>query len=68
MPIIDLLDRNLYVTEEIRKARLEICNACPYKRSKLNSFLEYCLFCTCLINQKTKLKTEECPILKWKKV
>lgn len=66
MPILDLLDPKLHVTEEIRSARLELCNACPYKRIKFR--LEVCYFCGCLINEKTKLKTEGCPILKWNKV
>ena len=65
MPILDLFDSNLHVSEEIQKTRLELCEKCPYLRKRVGA--QVCFLCGCFLRLKTKLKTEECPILKWKK-
>lgn len=65
MPLLDLFDPRLYVSEKIQKSRLELCMACPYLRNRVGQ--EVCYLCGCFLHLKTKLKTEECPILKWKK-
>ena len=66
MPIIDLLDPSLYVTDAQQKVRVKICKECPYIRKRVG--VDICFFCTCVISLKTKLKTEKCPIEKWKMI
>lgn len=65
MAIIDLLNQSLYVSEEIQKKRLEICAQCHRQGSRFRQ--KICTLCGCFLDLKTKLKTEECPLLKWKK-
>lgn len=73
MPIIDLLDPKLHISERKQKKRLLICNGdestqlpkCDYQREKFG--VQTCFLCGCILSMKTKLKTEGCPILKWNK-
>lgn len=65
MPIIDLLDPSKYVTEPEQKARLDICANCHRKGRRFGK--DICTLCGCFLDLKTKLKTEECPLSKWKK-
>lgn len=48
-------------SEEVIKARLELCNRCP----KL-LLTRQCGECLCFVDLKTKLKQEKCPLDKWK--
>lgn len=57
--ILDLFDKSKYVTAAEQLRRLNICAICPAKR------VGVCTKCGCVINLKTKLKTEKCPLNKW---
>lgn len=61
MPILDLLDRDKYVTPSVKAVRLSICLNCPvYLR-----MTKRCEDCGCFVNLKTALITEACPRGKW---
>lgn len=66
MALHHLANRKNYVDEAIKQARQAICAKCPHIQL---SGLQ-CGLCLCLINLKTKLKTEQCPDTppKWRKV
>jgi hypothetical protein len=57
-------DSNEKVSDEKRKNRAYICNACPNKVS-LFTQQEHCDICGCIIKEKIKYKDEKCPINKW---
>ena len=46
----------------LSESRMEICNECEFL------FAGFCRQCVCLMSVKTKLKSSECPIGKWKAV
>ena len=57
--------------EELSKERLSICKDCPY--NSLNKYIgtnkqAYCTICTCVLELKTRVPDEECPLGKWQKV
>jgi hypothetical protein len=69
MPIKNLpkiLKKSEHVTDAQQASRLEICRACPYLRKRVG--VEVCGLCSCVLELKTRLKDEYCPIEKWKKV
>ena len=47
--------------EDEIKARLDICNQCPYLGKKLKR----CGLCGCFMSLKTTLLEAKCPIDKW---
>lgn len=51
------------VPKEVAEARQKICNACPKRIDITNQ----CKECGCFLAAKTKIKQEECPLLKWTK-
>lgn len=57
MPFLDLANRKNYVSEAIQAQRKAICATCPHIRAVGLQ----CGLCLCLVNLKTKLKTEQCP-------
>lgn len=58
----DMLDPNVgRVSEEVQKARMDICNDCPF----LFKLSKQCRKCGCLMNLKTQLPHSTCPINKW---
>lgn len=56
----DLLNKDNWTQEEVRQARLKICNECEH----LNK-LRQCEFCHCFMDAKTALENAYCPIRKW---
>jgi hypothetical protein len=48
------------VPEEVKKARLDICNNCPSKLSTGN-----CRECGCFLVAKSAFRQEKCPLGKW---
>lgn len=69
MPIQDLLNPKNYVTKDLYRERLDICNYCPLRlnesRGKRLQKFSTCPECGCIISLKAKLKTENCPINEW---
>jgi len=53
---------NHKVTEEVKKERLDICNACEHNA------LGVCKKCGCVLVLKTQWKVTSCPIGKWGKI
>jgi hypothetical protein len=51
----------VFVNEEERRRRLEICGACDQYRVKFRQ----CKKCGCLMPFKTKLQNSTCPLQKW---
>jgi hypothetical protein len=56
----------VFVTEEIKDARVSMCEACPYSVQHYNdpAFLQ-CDVCGCLAHPKAALQTERCPKNLW---
>ena len=60
MGFFDLFKRGNRVDSGTREIRLEMCHSCPsLKQGKL------CGECGCVVEWKTKLATEVCPLGKW---
>lgn len=56
----DLLKKENYTQEELRNARLAICNSC----AELNG-IRQCKQCHCFVDAKTWLENAYCPLRKW---
>jgi hypothetical protein len=54
---------NYLTSQEQRKDRLAHCNSCV----RLN-IIRQCKECLCFVDLKTMLKSEHCPIGKWKEI
>jgi hypothetical protein len=69
MAIYDLLDQNKYVSKEVYRERLILCDSCPerLKHSNGNVLTKFsrCPECGCFIRLKAKLETEGCPLGDW---
>ena len=50
------------VTKEQYEERLNICSLCP------NRVEGRCSICTCFLEEKAKMKTEDCPIVLWPEI
>jgi hypothetical protein len=61
--VVDLVSKmQILVSEEISKARMDICKQCDqYLSGPL-----ICNKCVCFLPAKTKLANTECPLQKWK--
>lgn len=46
--------------EEIRAARLEICNSCEFLGEQ-----RLCTQCICFVDEKTRIMNQFCPLRKW---
>jgi hypothetical protein len=58
----DLLNINTkWVSDEIKKERLDICLSCP----ELIQLTKTCKKCGCFMEIKTKLEASKCPIGEW---
>lgn len=55
------LIENMFVSEELHKQRLDICNSCEH----LFKPTKNCKKCGCFVTAKTKLTHQKCPIDKW---
>jgi hypothetical protein len=55
---------SIFVSDEIRAERLDICNQCEH----YDSTQQRCKQCGCFLEQKTKFSSASCPIDKWKKI
>jgi hypothetical protein len=55
----------MFVSANVRKERLSMCNACEH--AKPIPLVEYrrCELCNCVIELKTTIKATSCPIAKW---
>jgi hypothetical protein len=51
------------VTEEEYKTRLELCKNCPTKQFRESD--GKCAACTCIVEQKALMRTEQCPHNHW---
>lgn len=56
-----LLNKDNYVEDSVQTNRYNICLECP----ELIDITKQCKKCGCFMNQKTKLKTANCPLGKW---
>ncbi len=54
-----ILRKPLFVSPEIQRLRLNVCDDCKYSHGI------QCLVCTCLLNAKTQFTDESCPKGKW---
>lgn len=55
-------------TQELINARRNICKSCDkmiIKKYLRGNELEFCSECGCIVEHKTRLKSESCPIGKW---
>jgi hypothetical protein len=56
------------VSDEVRDERLAVCRACPYGQPAVffdPEKFRTCSVCTCLVEAKARLATEECPKNLW---
>lgn len=59
---LDFLNPNTeYVTEEVARNRLSVCEGCDALIPKI----KVCKKCGCFMAAKTKLADAECPLKKW---
>ena len=56
-----LLGKGIFVTKETYEIRKEICKSCDFVIAKK----WICGKCFCPVANKTAIKTESCPMLKW---
>lgn len=56
-----LENKELFVDDEIRKYRYDICKSCE----KFINLTKQCKECGCFMTLKTKLKISSCPLDKW---
>ena len=54
--------KEIFVSEEIRNQRLDLCMNCQYLDGPR------CRACGCFVEQKTKLASSHCPVMKWGQV
>lgn len=52
----------MFVKEEVKKQRLEICFKCEHYLEKLTGM---CKVCGCILPLKTALEKSKCPQKKW---
>ena len=58
----DMLNPNAErASDDVAETRMSICNSCP----ELIRLTKQCRKCGCMMNAKTKLLQETCPIGKW---
>lgn len=62
------INHKIRVSRKEKARRLEVCKACPYSTTWAfrNESFRQCLVCTCLVEAKAELITEECPKGLWK--
>ncbi len=48
--------------KEASNKRLEICDTCEHKKTKI---IKYCGVCGCSIDAKVKFRKQTCPQKKW---
>ena len=69
MAIYDLARPSKYVSKELYRKRLELCNSCPDRLKASNeralAKTSRCPLCGCFIYLKAKLSTENCPANDW---
>lgn len=56
----------VFATKEIRDARMKTCNSCPEFKPKILHVMSLCRICSCVLEGKTWLKEQVCPLGKWK--
>ena len=54
---------NLLLSDEEKKSRMKICDACEFEIMKLGE--KMCSKCSCFLKYKVMLKPTGCPIEKW---
>lgn len=65
MSVFDLLNSEYYIKDErVVRERVNTCFWCP----EYINLTGQCSECGCFIKAKAKLKTEDCPLEKWKKL
>lgn len=57
------LDAVMEKDSPLVEARLRRCACCKQKKTLAGH--EFCGECSCLLNAKTRLRTESCPLNKW---
>ncbi|QIG71288.1 hypothetical protein PQC16_gp181 [Rhizobium phage RHph_TM30] len=64
--LLQNLSDKYVASDELRQSRLDICATCPFSiMKKFTIELNICDSCGCVISQKTKIKSAECPEGKW---
>lgn len=62
--------RPIFVTENLREARLQVCEDCPLYLRRIPSILSQCTVCNCFMEAKTWMarigrEVVDCPKGKW---
>lgn len=52
---------------ELLQDRMKICNTCD-KKIQITKNTYMCTICGCFLHMKTRVKDEECPLGKWKRI
>ena len=52
------------VSSEIQSRRIEMCKRCD----RYNNILHMCNECKCLVDLKTRLARQRCPLNKWEEI
>lgn len=60
--LADVLSKN-FVSKDVKQKRLSECAKCPHKEVILG--VDNCNQCHCILNWKTAMPRESCPINKW---
>ena len=56
---------NKNVEENIYNKRMDICKKCEHLKPILNSHIEQCEVCNCIMFIKARFEIFKCPIDKW---
>lgn len=54
-----------YATPDVRAERLALCVACPKLKVLKKEYVSICSACNCIVEGKTWLAKEHCPLEKW---
>jgi len=57
--------KNKFADKALREERLSICTICPKLNILKKDYVSMCKVCSCIVEGKTWLAQEKCPLGKW---
>lgn len=62
-----VVDKFKFVGPTVRQERLGLCLVCPKLKVIKKDYVSLCRVCNCVVEGKTWLADQECPLQKWMK-
>ena len=57
--------KNKFATPDVRASRILLCHTCPKLNVIKKDYVSMCKVCKCIVEGKTWLADEHCPLEKW---